>query len=820
MLSIRTSIETLISPEIIGLAASCETLLLSEMSVVSVKPIILNADNGLMYNNTLYAIANDRNANNNKSSQRNNSSTLATESGGIGTGVGNTTNGNIDKSKASNIQASIIYKFFVPRFVDVVGLNFNIMRACNQCQAILIHVQANALPTPKNFIHSIVVSANKTSEHMIEFYPHQNVWHYIEISFVNGNDNNDSALHVTNTTPTNTIKAFKSKARQEKRQQFMESNIFINFSIGLQFIYETPAAVESSENGPNKNESTTNVNSSNENTNGSTGSENVNRTVNTSKSNSSSLFDQNLNQSTTTTTSTSTTDTDSDVDDDFIDLVTNGNDIDFEPIVKIPAKPRNINYHSLVRQTYREFFMFDYDLLPDNNGTIPTFINLTAGIPTGFRFDVGNVFDIGGTLSFAVVMKDNLYDATIAAVASATNNLKTRNNRIDSDVAIAEKLVHINEEMNDAPSHELAEGAANNAKPIDNMNFELNHSNENDDDDDDNSDSRSSGSNQTIIICMHLNAAALPKWPNQCVYGQHIFPAASIMNNTNEDTSTGLIHVPFPEPGEWYVTLGLFCHGAETSRITTIIDSVKEFIKKYVDHLHDVRNPCACANHTDYYQKCVTDARCLSELSESETLKVKECLMDSKCTSKHKEMARKFELHHRYATEQSVATDSNACNASAVFTISSSPCVAGRCGRYGRCYHYMSGGFVFSTCLCIQGMRGWDCSEDSQVPSSFSILLALLLLTLSNLLFIPSIYIAVRRKYFTEGIIYFFAMFFSIFYHACDSGEDQYSYCLVKIGVLQFCDFYCGLLAIWVSFELNSITHICTYTLVKFFYDS
>lgn len=188
----------------------------------------------------------------------------------------------------------------------------------------------------------------------------------------------------------------------------------------------------------------------------------------------------------------------------------------------------------------------------------------------------------------------------------------------------------------------------------------------------------------------------------------------------------------------------------------------------------------------------------MGDLSESETLKVKECLLDIKCTNRYKEMARKFEIHHRFATEQSVATDSS-CNASAVFTISSSPCVAGRCGRYGRCYHYMSGGFVFSTCLCMKGYRGWDCTEDSQVPSSFSILLAMLLLTLSNLLFIPSIYFAVKRKYFTEGIIYFFAMFFSIFYHACDSGEDEYSFCLVKIGVLQFCDFYCGLLAIWVT---------------------
>jgi len=74
-----------------------------------------------------------------------------------------------------------------------------------------------------------------------------------------------------------------------------------------------------------------------------------------------------------------------------------------------------------------------------------------------------------------------------------------------------------------------------------------------------------------------------------------------------------------------------------------------------------------------------------------------------------------------------------------------------------------------------------------------------LLLTLSNLLFIPSIYFAIRREYYTEAVIYFFAMFFSTFYHACDSGEEEFSFCLVKISVLQFSDFYCGLLAIWLT---------------------
>lgn len=696
----------------IGLAASCETLLLSEMSVVSVKPIIiLNTDNGLMYNNTLYVITNDRSANNKSSttSSSSNTSSTSTMAPVTATTTGNeSTNASVVKSKSSN-HHPIIYKFFTPRYVDVVRLRFNVMRACDQCQPIEIRVQANALPTPKHNIHSVVISTNKTSENIFDFYPNQNTWHYIEIKFLNcSNDGNDSDASVSlNATPMMGIsRAFKSKARLDKRTQFMENNIFVNFSIGLEFINEMPVVVESTENGSSNelNKSTTNVNSNNRgdsqngsnhnnSSNGKTGSANVNRSmVNTSNSDSSSLFDQNPSKSKTTTTTSPTAirstiideSNDSEyLDSDEIDL----NDDANASSANQSAKPRKINYYSLLRQTYREFFMFDYDLQPDENGTVPTFINLTAGTPTGFRFQVGNVFDIGGTLSFAIVMKDNLHDASLAAAASAASMVKERN-RISNDVgvAVAEKLVHINnEEMNDAPSHELGEGKVSSGTSSSNVKtIDLNQSHENDDAGYDNS----SGSNQTIIICMHLNAAALPKWPNQCVYGGHVFDAAAIMNNTNEDTSTGLVHVPFPEPGTWYITLGLFCHGAETSRIT-IIDSVKEFIKKYVDLLHDVRVPCACANRTDYYQKCVTDARCLNDLSESETLKVKECLMDSKCTNKHKEMARKFELHHRYATEQSVATDSNTCNASAVFTISSSPCVAGRCGKFGRCYHYM-----------------------------------------------------------------------------------------------------------------------------------
>lgn len=418
-----------------------------------------------------------------------------------------------------------------------------------------------------------------------------------------------------------------------------------------------------------------------------------------------------------------------------------------------------INY-PLLRQTYREFFMFDYDLLPDENGTVPISLNLTGGLPTAMKFDVGDVYDIGGTLSFAIAMKLDIKGNFIESPPKIKDNA-------DEGELIAEKLVD-------------TEGGYEETKVV-------------------------MHSNQTIIICMRLEEPGIPQWPDKCVYGNNIFPAASVINNTDTDTGTGLVHVPFPESGKWWVTLGLFCHGAETAARITIIDSVKEFIKKNVDLLYDMDHSCSCAKAKTHYIDCLLRDKCLAQLNETETLKIKECMMDSKCTDRYQDVSKLFEIHQKFVTEQSVATDHN-CNSTVVFTISSSPCVAGRCGRNGRCYHYMSGGFVFSTCLCLRNYRGWDCTEDSQVPSSLSLLVASLMLTLSNLLFIPSIYFAIRREYYTESVIYFFAMFFSTFYHACDSGEEEYSFCLVKIGVLQFCDFYCGLLAIWVT--LIAMSHI------------
>ena len=111
----------------------------------------------------------------------------------------------------------------------------------------------------------------------------------------------------------------------------------------------------------------------------------------------------------------------------------------------------------------------------------------------------------------------------------------------------------------------------------------------------------------------------------------------------------------------------------------------------------------------------------------------------------------------------------------------------------------MSGGFVFSACHCFSGYRGFDCEDDTYVLDDGGILARVLTLTLSNLVFLGTIYIAIYRGYYTEAVAYTGVLIFSSFYHACEAGEEIHSFCIMRLSVLQFCDFFNALFSIWVT---------------------
>ncbi|RWS06447.1 Transmembrane protein 8A-like protein [Dinothrombium tinctorium] len=137
---------------------------------------------------------------------------------------------------------------------------------------------------------------------------------------------------------------------------------------------------------------------------------------------------------------------------------------------------------------------------------------------------------------------------------------------------------------------------------------------------------------------------------------------------------------------------------------------------------------------------------------------------------------------------------------SILLNIKSSSCNEGKCGKYGDCYHKIDGALMFSTCVCKPelGRKGWWCEDDSEKLHEDQLMLNFLLLTLSNILFIPSVILASCRRHFTEALVYFTTMLSSALYHACDS-QSTIAFCVLKLNILQFGDFYSALLCFWVT---------------------
>lgn len=101
-----------------------------------------------------------------------------------------------------------------------------------------------------------------------------------------------------------------------------------------------------------------------------------------------------------------------------------------------------------------------------------------------------------------------------------------------------------------------------------------------------------------------------------------------------------------------------------------------------------------------------------------------------------------------------------------------------------------------SSCVCKAGYSGISCSNSEDSLSTSLQLVQMMLLTLSNLFFLPAIFIALYRRFWHETIIYTIAMAASTIYHACDQSNTQKYYCLAEYDTLQYTDFLAATVAV------------------------
>jgi transmembrane protein 8A/B len=271
----------------------------------------------------------------------------------------------------TNASAPNSYKFFVPRSVDICTFKLTITRACNECKDINFYVQSHSLPTSKNYLHSTTINVSSTNDDVIEFYPHENSWHYVDINFIEsvaaavapvGAVNSDATVVHKNSSfiLLHSTKALNALNSSQTVQH-------IEYSVSIEFQMKRSTSQNDDDDGD--------------------GDENK------------------------------------------------GDSGDF--IRYIPPMPKNriFDEYPLLRQTYREFFMYDYDLVPDINGTVPIAINLTSRTPALMKFEIGDVYDIGGTLTFAIAMKSDITGSVIEALSTPSVHVD-----MNGEPAIAEKL--------------------------------------------------------------------------------------------------------------------------------------------------------------------------------------------------------------------------------------------------------------------------------------------------------------------------------------------------------------------------------------------
>ncbi|XP_060529271.1 post-GPI attachment to proteins factor 6 [Cylas formicarius] len=265
-----------------------------------------------------------------------------------------------------------------------------------------------------------------------------------------------------------------------------------------------------------------------------------------------------------------------------------------------------------------------------------------------------------------------------------------------------------------------------------------------------------------VVACINHGSIAVPTWPNLCVSSSETSQSQLLLNSS---TSNSTILIPYPEYGVWYASFKLFSGECDPCNCS---DSCQSDYSLCTDQCELISINSNEGEYENCMRNCSSTVIAMDECSS--------CNCDGPCK-------KNSDIH----------------NASVVFDVSSRPCYYGDCGRNGRCVFMISEGTVYSTCYCTNSYRGFDCSDGSLATPYYLVVIGFLLLVFSNLLFLPSTYVAFKRKYYVEALSYFSVFIFSSLYHACDAGENILSVCVTRLSTLQFADFFSALYSMWLT---------------------
>lgn len=173
--------------------------------------------------------------------------------------------------------------------------------------------------------------------------------------------------------------------------------------------------------------------------------------------------------------------------------------------------------------------------------------------------------------------------------------------------------------------------------------------------------------NQTVIACIRNQAKEIPTWPNKCVYSSKINESPMMLNNTSNHST---IMIPYPEPGNWYVSFKLFCGECK---------------------------PCACTEScTNLYRDCSTECKMYCEETNSCDLCIDQC---ERSVIKQKACA-------GCDCDGPCLRNKERCDTRLIFVIASYPCMGGGCGPNGKCMYMVSEGLAYSLCHCVNNYKG------------------------------------------------------------------------------------------------------------------